>query len=150
MSVSGADHDNIDEFHIETITCKVISEINVSCQRVLYEIITIHKAAKISTSIGEIKNLKAYPATVPCIARNLSTLPTGYPPGVDFKVEFATTEKSLDSNKLINLRVRLVFHISPAKVFDFLFQKWCADVKSTPRHRHTFHFIRSCGPDQKP
>ena len=45
MSVSGADHDNIDEFHIETITCEVISEINVSGQRVLFEMIIIHKAA---------------------------------------------------------------------------------------------------------
>ena len=101
----------------------MIFEINVSGQRVLYEIITIHKAAKISTSIGEIKNLKAYPATVPCIARNLSTLPTGYPPGVDFKVDFVATEKSLHSNTIKNLWFRLVFHIAPAKVFVFLFQK---------------------------
>ena len=39
MSVSGADHDNIDEFHSETITCEVIFEINVSGQRVLYKTI---------------------------------------------------------------------------------------------------------------
>ena len=45
MSVSGADHDNIDEFHIETITCEVIFETNVSGQRVLFEIIIIYKVA---------------------------------------------------------------------------------------------------------
>ena len=45
MSVSDADHDNIDVFHIETITCEVISEINMSGQRVLFEIIIIHKVA---------------------------------------------------------------------------------------------------------
>ena len=43
--VIGVDHDNIDEFHKETITCEVIFEINVSGQRVLYEMIIIHKAA---------------------------------------------------------------------------------------------------------
>ena len=41
---------------------------------------------------------------------------------MNFKVEFAATEKSLDSNKIINLRVRLVFHIVPAKVLTFSFR----------------------------